>query len=299
MIFCRNVLMYFEQEQRDAIVANFSELLSKRGWFVVSPAEAAFIQHPALTPFKGSGPHVFRKGKAEKEVRHFVPWADVKPPTGDGAVSFTPFDLPPVTAKKDPGAFAGASTVPSAATQKPQAETRPSPEPVRPSPSFILKEARALHAGGQLVDAAALLRTYLKEAKPGGGWKRFRDHEVIALLAKIEADRGELEQAEEWYMAAIEADSLETDYHYLLAMTLLEQGKPEKAIAVLGKVLFLEPDFILAHLQLAALNKDRRRSRKFAENVIAILADLSSDAAVPFSEGMTAGAIRTMALNMM
>jgi len=47
IIFCRNVLMYFTQQQIDRVIARLHRCLADGGWLLVSPAETAF------RPFSG------------------------------------------------------------------------------------------------------------------------------------------------------------------------------------------------------------------------------------------------------
>ncbi|MEO5370890.1 MAG: hypothetical protein H7833_12545 [Magnetococcus sp. DMHC-1] len=61
ILFCRNVLMYFDQEYRQLALDHLVGRLGTNGWLVVSPCEAPLIEHPALTAIHCEGMHLFRK----------------------------------------------------------------------------------------------------------------------------------------------------------------------------------------------------------------------------------------------
>ncbi len=60
MIFCRNVLMYFEPEVREQIIGRFSRLLSENGWLIFSPSESPCIRHPNLCPVQFPGVTLYK-----------------------------------------------------------------------------------------------------------------------------------------------------------------------------------------------------------------------------------------------
>ncbi len=61
MIFCRNVLMYFEPEVREQIIGRFSRLLSENGLLIFSPSESPCIRHPNLRPVQFPGVTLYKK----------------------------------------------------------------------------------------------------------------------------------------------------------------------------------------------------------------------------------------------
>ncbi len=275
VIFCRNVLMYFTKEKRDEIIDKFCVLLAEDGWFVVSPSESALIQHPGLTIDRSSEPNVFRKRLVKKQIQPVI-W---------GATHNSP--RPTV------------SIQPAREARK----TLPKPRSIGPlgvKKSFqedgVLEKAKILFGDRRLTEAASLLTGYLDtQKKPDPSDSSARHQEAIVLLAKIQANLGNLDQAEQGYRRAIATDRLQADYYYDLALILLEKGDPDGAVALLEKTLFLQPDLVIAHLQLASLCRDKKRAGKFARNVLDLLKNASPDSIVPFSDGLTAATIIHMA----
>ncbi|MEO5351646.1 MAG: hypothetical protein H7835_00285 [Magnetococcus sp. XQGC-1] len=275
VLFCRNVLMYFTQEKRNFIVNKFSQLLADGGWFFVSPSEAALIQHPALTCDRSTEPNLFRKRLSPLPIRSVLP--------------VPPRPLSP------------RSTLLKQVQEHKKHAPAPKREPHAPRPlpaqhEGMVERAGKLFKAHRLTEAAALLTDYLAGCKPAAvGEGDGSLQAAILLLAKIQANLGNLEQAEQGYRRAIALDRLQADHYYHLAIILLEKGDSVEAAALLEKALFLQPELVVAHLQLATLLPDKKRARKHARNVLDLLAKLPADAVVPLSDGLTASAIIQMA----
>ena len=115
--------------------------------------------------------------------------------------------------------------------------------------------------------------------------------------AKALADRGRLAEA-----LAV-CDEIAPDmkatapYHFMRATILQELGRPEDAAAELRRVLYLEPDFALAHLLLgndALRAGDPRAAARHHATLAKILAGLPPEAVLPETDGMTVGEVRAM-----
>lgn len=109
--------------------------------------------------------------------------------------------------------------------------------------------------------------------------------------ARVCADEGRLAEAIAWCEQAIAADKLNPAHHYLLAAICQERGERDAAERALGRALFLEPEFALAHFALGNLcmgaGRQREARRHFA-NALTVLNAYPSDALLPESEGLTA-----------
>lgn len=80
--------------------------------------------------------------------------------------------------------------------------------------------------------------------------------------------------------------------HYLRAGILAEAGAPEAAIEALKRVLYLEPDFVLAHFALGNLYRidgDPNRAARHFGDALDLAGRLPPDQLVPASDGLTAG----------
>ncbi|HEY1793203.1 MAG TPA: CheR family methyltransferase [Opitutaceae bacterium] len=106
------------------------------------------------------------------------------------------------------------------------------------------------------------------------------------------ADRGNLAEAlascEDW----LRADKLNPAGHYLRAVVRIEQGDDEDARRSLRRALYLDPQFVMAHVALGNLDRAAGRlgaaQRHFAA-AQQLLARRPQEEALPESDGLTAG----------
>ena len=110
--------------------------------------------------------------------------------------------------------------------------------------------------------------------------------------ARACADEGRLAEAIEWCEQAIAADKLNPAHHYLLAAICQERGERDTAERALGRALYLEPEFALAHFALGNLclgaGRQREARRHFA-NALTVLNAYPAEAPLPESDGLSAG----------
>jgi chemotaxis protein methyltransferase CheR len=159
----------------------------------------------------------------------------------------------------------------------------PKPMPAETAPD-LYGEALALYAEGSFTEAAEKLKPLLSGSLQEAG--------AAALLARIFADRGRLTEAFDLCERAVGADRCNASYRYLLATVLQELGRLEDAAAELRKTLYLDQDFVLAHILLGnfALNSgERKESARHFRNALTLLRRRQSEELVPGAEGLTAG----------
>jgi len=110
--------------------------------------------------------------------------------------------------------------------------------------------------------------------------------------ARACADEGRLAEASAWCEQAIAADKLNPAHYYLLATIEQERGQSEAAERSLGRALYLEPDFALAHFALGnlCLSEGRQReARRHFGNALTLLRACPTDALLPEADGLSAG----------
>ncbi len=271
LILCRNVLMYFSPEQAQQTVQRFYRCLSEGGWLLVSPCEASrqLFSEFAAVPFPGA--MLYRKD-SQRSVPAFVEPQEepkhVEPPSPfvDSSIAvpevaaFTFEGLDPSRTPKAVGA----------------AVDRPS--------LVSYEDALALHHRSACMESVAALLTGL-EASP-------MDADAMALLARAYANQGRLEEARGWCEKAISADRLRPSFHYLRGAILQEQGDERGAADALRRVLYLDHNFVMAHLALGNLRRrhgKRRDSNRHFRTALALLQRWPAEEPVPESEGMSSG----------
>ena len=110
--------------------------------------------------------------------------------------------------------------------------------------------------------------------------------------ARTCADQGRFEESLDAINEAIHADKLDPVSHYLRGVILHEMNRDAESTVSLNRALYLDPNFIIAHITLGNVMrrcaKDRVAARCF-ENARNLLNRLDRDAVLPESGGMTAG----------
>ena len=109
------------------------------------------------------------------------------------------------------------------------------------------------------------------------------------------ANRGDLSEAMTLCNRAILAEKTEAGHYYLRAVILDEQGRTDDAANDLRRALYLNQDFVPAHLLLGsmALRYGRRQeSTRHFKNVLSLLMGRSKEEIIPDTEGLTVGRIR-------
>ena len=115
--------------------------------------------------------------------------------------------------------------------------------------------------------------------------------ETPSIMARDCANQGRLGEALEWCEKAIIADKMNPAHHYLLATVLQEQGQHDIAIQSLMRVLYLDPDFVLAHFALGNLHQSQgryRQAQRYFENTLLLLRRHPPDETLPEADGLTA-----------
>ncbi|HSV47868.1 MAG TPA: CheR family methyltransferase [Ramlibacter sp.] len=106
------------------------------------------------------------------------------------------------------------------------------------------------------------------------------------------ADQGRLEEALLWCDRWVAADRLDGRAHYVLGLVLGERGDAQGAQRALQRCIYLEPDFVLAHLALGqqarGLGQPSEAARHF-EFAGQLLRTLRPHDPLPEAGGLTAG----------
>ncbi|MFV3130272.1 CheR family methyltransferase [Niveispirillum sp. KHB5.9] len=252
IIFCRNVLMYFSMDRARQVVTNLQHSLIDGGWLVAASVEGSAELFTPLSNIGLTDATIYRKA---------------------AAVPLVPFTLPPLPESEE------LPLPPLALVPSPPPPLVVEPEPA-PSP---LDRAMALYQRGDNAEAIALLLDDPNLAADG---------KALTLLARLYANEGRLDLADECCRRALAVDRLAPERHYLLAMIRQECGDARGAADALKRALFLDPDYILAHVALAGLAvSDGRKAeaRRCYRNALTLLATLDPAGTLAESDGLTVG----------
>ncbi|WP_333874662.1 CheR family methyltransferase [Methylobacter sp.] len=261
IIFCRNVMMYFKPGQATQVMRRHCLTLVDGGWLVINPTEAYRTMTETMDMVNFSGTVLYQK----------------------------------IASGTTPGSVESSQARPEPLEQiriDPAATKRPSRKPELvavdkasfPSRSSDYGLALTLFQQGRYAEASAQAVRLLSS------WKT--KVQAMTLLARIDANKGDLAGARQWCMQAINADCLNPAGHYLMAIVLLEQGRTDDSMQELKRTLYLDPDYVLAYFTLATLYRQLGRHKeagKHFENALLLLDALPPEEVLPEAEGMTAG----------
>jgi chemotaxis protein methyltransferase CheR len=257
IIYCRNVLMYFNQERFRLVAKGLYNSLIEGGYFVVSSSELSTQNFPDFLPVNIPGFVLYQKNSSNKRKQNKNEISETKPEP-------TPVFVQDLV--------------------KPNlSETE----------SSVFKEEDILQTTDQIYEE--ILNTYSKGNYPeviNRLQKVDLSPDEQILLIRAYANTGKLSDALTECQKAILTRKLDSKIHYLYASILQELKQPDEAIAALKRAIYIDPDFVLSYYSLGNLylkkgNMDA--TKKYYKNILSIINKWSDDEIVPESEGLTTG----------
>jgi chemotaxis protein methyltransferase CheR len=256
LIFCRNVIIYFDTATTQQVLAQFHQALVPGGFLFLGYSESLFRLFEGFELTEVAGAFLYRRPERGGRVGPPSPAAPPK------ALVTVPSSPPPVThvhvgrdGRADPGRV-GAKADPARAAAEPQ-----SPEPL--APQEYLDGAVALFADGRFGAARELLERLLEK----GG----EDLAVRLTLANLYGILRQPDKAGDCYVAALALEPLSAEAHLFYGIHLHGQADHVGAARELQRALFLDPDLALAHYYLGRSfegQKDVQRARLAYRNAL-------------------------------
>lgn len=252
IIFCRNVLIYFTQEQTQAVINSLWRRLAENGLLILSPHDVWCASDTMFEKLIYPSVVILRKKSG----------AVTPKPSAVYTPTASELDIKPLrieTARKD-------------LNEQP---------PLPPDP---LAKAKALIQQGRYQQAITLLQPLTEQ--------KLNQADVFQLLAVARANSGDFSEAIGCIGAAIQADPLDAYSYYLKAEFHQETQDLQAALTSLRQATFLDPQFILAHLGIASILSKTGKTEQANvsyNNVLRLLKSLSEQDFVPHSDGLTAG----------
>lgn len=260
VIFCRNVLIYFDRDTIAHVGQRLIDTLGEDGWLILGAADPPLREFVNCEVVETPAGLAYRRPTTAR-VRAVV----------RAAVPFTHFDPPAPPAPGNLG---------------PVVEEQPPAAAVIASPPEAVSVAR-LYEEGEYDLVALRVRAM---AAPTTA-------ESVAMVRSL-ANLGLLAEAGAACTAALDADRMSAELQYLHGILLLQASMPEEAAVAARRALYLDPSLVVAHLALGtALTKVRRfpEATRALANAESLLAAIPAATIVPASDGERAGRLLTLA----
>lgn len=216
IIFCRNLLIYFDEAARQRTVQVLDRLLSPTGLLFVGAAETGSILEDRFVSLRHPMTFAYQKPQKLGESKPAIAPTQKSAKLGkqEKAPEYSPTIQPPIsmpTSKLEnsqPRVSNSSSSV-----------GKVNEPPIRENTQeSLLEKARSLADKGQLEEAAALCETYLSEHRTNVG--------AYVLLGEVFQAGGNEDRAEQCFQKAIYLDP----YHYeaLVHLTLLKEHRGDR-----------------------------------------------------------------------
>jgi chemotaxis protein methyltransferase CheR len=247
VIFCRNVIIYFDTPTTQHVLTQFLHALAPGGYLFLGYSESLFRIFEGFELTEVAGAFLYRRPEtprttplpAPRPIRPVMPLPSAPPLVRH-------VTLPPAVPPRLP-------------TPAPVPEAQP---PL--APQEYLDAAVALFADGRFAAARELLERLLEK----GG----EDLAVRLTLANLYGILRQADRARECYVAALQLEPLSAEAHLFFGIHLLAEAEPEPAALELSRALFLDPDLALAHYWLGRCREAQRdpdRARLAYRNALA------------------------------
>jgi len=263
VIFCRNVIIYFDTPTTRRVLEQFHHALAPGGWLFLGYSESLFRLFDGFDLTEVNGAFLYRKPEegSVRPVAHQARSAPASLPAVRHVV------LPPAPPRPPPSSQSAPPSTRVAPTVAPPAIEAESPL----APQEYLDAAVSLFSEGRFGAARELLERQLE-----------RSGEVLAVRLTLANLYGVLRQhdhARACYQAALALEPLSAEAHLFYGIHLLSQAEADGAAQELARALFLDPDLALAHYYLGRsreAQRDPARARLAYRNTIEALRRLPS-----------------------
>jgi chemotaxis protein methyltransferase CheR len=299
VILCRNVLIYFDSATVERVARRLLASLSEDGWLILGASDPAISEMVECDVVLTSAGLVYRRAGAAQDpaaLRAGPAWHRPGTATGQPQPEVRGEVSGPEPASADDAAVIDAFL---AELAQERAESTDSAKHVDAAdaagggPDTSATDPGVTGDIDAAVAAAYDARDYdrvdtLAGAAPS---EELSEASWTAWLRAL-ANQGRLDEADALVTRALGAHGSSAELVYLHGVLLLQTGRAGDAVAALRRALYLDRNLVVAHLMLAdALQRtaDAAGARRSLRNTESLLSALSSDAAVPASDGEAAG----------
>lgn len=266
VIFCRNVLIYFDATVVAAVLRRLHASLAPHGWLVLGPSDPAANEHAPFEAVMTSQGIFYRRVEAATRPARTAPMEPVVRTRQVERVVEEPVSI--LVAPQEASRAVSTPVAPPAASL---------PTPAQPDdPTEAAREALA--AG----DYRRATKLTVGRTDPSAS--------AIRIRAIANADGSDA--AREVAAEAIERHPLVPELHFLHAVLLVDTGYDVEAERAARRAVYLDRSLALAHFLLGGIRArrgDTEGARRFYQAAVELCARLPPATPVAFGDGERAG----------
>ena len=273
VIFCRNVIIYFDAPTIKAVMERFYEALRPGGWLLLGYSETLFKVPTRFEMVDLQGAFAYQRSldQLRQPVDPLVERALAARPSVPSFADLSSAPTAPAQARPGVSAPPPRPVPPLSAPSplpiaRPSAPPAPKPPPSAPrSPVERHSETVRLIEQGDFLKALRLAKLTVDEAP--------NDLAAWLTYGNVHALMGSLDNAREAYAAALAKEPLCVEARLYLALAALQGNSFDEARAELTRALFLEPELAVGHYLLGQVlesKRDAEGARRSYRNALAL-----------------------------
>ncbi|MDY7031872.1 MAG: CheR family methyltransferase [Thermodesulfobacteriota bacterium] len=280
IIFCRNVLIYFDLEGQRKALETLYRNLSHDGFLFVGHSESLQYMDVPFVLDRYEDTFFYRKRYLEtnKETSYSNSARLLSFKGGEDGTEKNPL--------QESGHASHIIAGKKSLTNGKNKEQVPEQECDVRRPDVHLKNAGKAFDEERYEDAQQILEGCMRDNRT--------DSDALLLLGRIHLELGENDKAIEDFIAALEVNPLMVEARFLLGIIYLNVGRMDESLTQLGKAVYTDKNFALAYFyrgRIFETNSDFPRAIKDYETTMSILISQSLDEPVPFIKGITNGVL--------
>lgn len=265
-IFCQNVTIYFRPETRRSLIERFYRCLPAHGLLFLGFSETLWNVFDGFRSREVSGAYVYQKVELpDRTAQHRTTPRRPTPPGETRRRSPQIIEAPRTAARLQP---------PGALPASPSSD----------EDAGRLNQAQTLIDAGKMDEAMELLRSI----RPNSALAP----RALVLVARVHANRGELDLAVAEARRALEIDALRGDAYLLIGTIYARQGQWNEAIQALERARYLDPDAALVSYHLALAYRQAGKVEQATREFRSTLRKLASYRPEDLIEGVEVGWLR-------
>ncbi len=288
IIFCRNVLIYFDRETIQRVGGRLIDSLSTDGWLLLGASDPVLSDYVRCDVVQTESGLVYRKstGARRPSFSNIVQQANLLPPQASPVLPAWPFPQP----SHEPPSSSITHDDESWTTHHTAHTAAPGPDAVdnvAPQPDSAL-------------DAAIKRRDFAEVVTLAQELQRAGDSSERVAVAQVRglANLGRTTEADQACVVALEQHRMSSELTYLHTILLIQAGMYRDATMAARRALYLDRTMVVAHMAMATAcsrSGATEAAIRALANAEALLEGIPPESIVPSSDGETAARLLAMA----